>query len=127
MHICVVDDDLSVRRALGLLLRSAGFAVETFASAEAFLGSKHETRYDCLVLDVHLGGLSGFALQERLASAGRSIPIVFITAHDDPATRERARAEATAEYLRKPVDDQSLIGAIDRLVRGGPRPGEDAR
>ena len=116
MHICVVDDDVSVRRALGLLLRSAGFAVDTFASAEAFLGSGDETHYDCLVLDVHLGGLSGFALQERLAAAGRSKPVVFITAHDDPASWQRARAVRTAEYLRKPFDDQSLIDAIDRLV-----------
>jgi FixJ family two-component response regulator len=121
MQICVVDDDVSVRRALSLLLRSAGFAVETFASAEAFLGSKHETHYDCLVLDVHLGGLSGFALQEQLAAAGRSIPIVFITAHDDPATWKRARAVVTAEYLRKPFDDQSLIDAIGRLASRGLR------
>ena len=125
MHICVVDDDVSVRRALGLLLRSAGFAVETYASAEAFLGSKNETHYDCLVLDIHLGGLSGFALHERLAAAGRSIPTVFITAHDDPATWERARAVVTAEYLRKPFDDQSLIDAIGRLASRGLRT-EDA-
>jgi len=127
MHICVVDDDVSVRRALGLLLRSAGFAVETYASAEAFLGSKNETHYDCLVLDIHLGGLSGFALHERLAAAGRSIPTIFITAHDDPGTWARARAVETAEYLRKPFDDHSLIGAIDRLVSGGLRRGGDAR
>src|SRR6266545_3293934 len=100
LRICVVDDDEDVRRAVRRLLRAAGFIAETFASAEEFLESRDDTRADCLVLDVHLGGLSGVDLQQRLAASGSSIPVVFITAYDDMATHERARG--TMEYLRKP-------------------------
>ena len=74
LRICVVDDDEEVRRAVRRLLRAAGFIAETFVSAEEFLESRDRARPDCLVLDVHLGGLSGLDLQERLAASGRSIP-----------------------------------------------------
>ena len=73
----------------------------------------------CLVLDVHLGGLSGFELQERLSEAPVQIPIIFITAHDDPPTRERARRAGAVEYLRKPFDEHALIGAIDKALGRG--------
>ena len=116
LSVCVIDDDASVLRAVRRLLRAAGFAVRTFASAEDFLDSRDAPRPDCLVLDVHLGGVSGLGLQERLAASGRSIPIVFITAQDPPATRKRARAATAPECLRKPFDDESLIGAILRAT-----------
>lgn len=116
LNICVIDDDQDVLHAVRRLLRAAGFAAETYASAEEFLERGRQSRPDCLVLDVHLGRLSGFDLQERLAAAGRSIPIVFITAHDDPATRERAQRAWAAEYLCKPFEDQSLIGAIHTAI-----------
>ncbi len=108
----VIDDDASLLRALQRLLVAGGFTVEVFSSAEAFLESEHGTSADCLVLDVHLGGLSGFDLQERLVAAGTQIPVVFITAHDDAITRERARRTGAVAYLPKPFDDASLIGAI---------------
>jgi len=85
--VCVVDDDDSLLRALRRLLDATGFRVETFSSAEEFLGSEHRARADCLVLDVHLGGLSGLDLQERLATSGVRTPVVIITAHDDRRTR----------------------------------------
>ena len=114
--VCVVDDDDSLLRALRRLLDATGFRVETFSSAEQFLGSEHRGRADCLVLDVHLGGLSGLDLQERLATSGVNTPIVIITAHDDVSTRERARRAGAIEYLRKPFDDDSLIEAIHRAI-----------
>ena len=89
--VCIVDDDRSLLRALGRLLRTAGFTVEAFASAEEFLETKHRVPPRCLILDVRLGGMSGFQLHDLLLATGTPPPVVFITAHDDAATRERAR------------------------------------
>ena len=114
--IGIVDDDASILRALQRLLGAAGFAVQTFGSGEELLASGQLDRFHCLVLDVHLTGLSGFEVQERLAAARRAIPIIFITAHDDASTRERARRSAASQYLRKPFDEQSLIAAIETAV-----------
>src|SRR5258707_11970465 len=87
--ISVVDDDLSVRRALGRLVKVAGYSVETFTSAHEFLASSPSDRTACLVLDIHLNGMSGFDLAEHLMAERVAIPIIFITAHDDADTRER--------------------------------------
>jgi FixJ family two-component response regulator len=114
--IAVIDDDASVRRALQRLLRSAGFAVETFATAREFLDAGRSARTACLVLDIHLPGMSGFDLQEHLAVSGALIPIVLITAHDDATTRERASRAGVAAYLRKPFDQGELIEAISRTT-----------
>jgi len=114
--ISIVDDDLSVRRALRRLVQSAGYIVETFASACEFLASMPSDRTACLVLDIHLGGMSGFELQRRLAADRAAIPIIFITAHDDTATRERVRQSGGAAYLRKPFDKRALLDAIGRAV-----------
>ena len=114
--ISIVDDDLSVRRALRRLIQSEGYLVETFASAHDFLSSTPSSRSGCLVLDIHLGGMNGFELQERLASDRISIPIIFITAHDDPATRERIRESGAAGYLGKPFDPQALLDTIHRVA-----------
>ena len=114
--IGVVDDDDSILRALRRLLGSAGFGVSTFGSGEELLAWEHLTTIDCLVLDVQLGGLSGFELQERLGEALLRIPIIFITAHDDAPMRERASRAGAADYLRKPFDEQLLIGAIERAL-----------
>jgi FixJ family two-component response regulator len=114
-----VDDDLSVRRALRRLVGSAGHLVETFASAQEFLDAARWAAMGCLVLDVHMDGMSGFELQERLISDRCVVPIIFITAHDDTRTRERIRASGAAGYLGKPFDPQALLDAIHR-VAGSP-------
>ena len=114
--IGIVDDDASILRAVRRLLGAAGFSVRTFGSAEEFLASEHPERISCLVLDIHLNGLSGFELQDRLAESHITIPIVFITAHDDLPTRERARRGGGSEYLRKPFDEHSLIGTIGKVL-----------
>jgi FixJ family two-component response regulator len=114
--VCVVDDDASILRALQRLLRSGNYAVRTFTSAEAFLASEYRPLAGCLVLDVHLGGLSGIELQEHLAASGMRTPVVFITAHDDAITRERAHRAGAVDYLRKPFDDVALLDAVNRAI-----------
>jgi len=121
--ICIVDDDHSVRRALRRLILLAGFSAETFPSAEDFLTSPSLLQTACLVLDIHLnGGMTGFALQARLAADRVVIPIIFISAHDDVSLRERAAASGAAAYLRKPFNDELLLDAIrDALGADGTR------
>jgi FixJ family two-component response regulator len=116
--ISIVDDDLSVCRALRRLVQSAGYRVQTFTSASGFLDSSPPGRTACLVLDIHLNGVSGFDLQERLAANRTGIPIIFITAHDDAATRERVRRAGVAAYLPKPFDEQALLDAIRSAIDG---------
>jgi CheY-like chemotaxis protein len=78
--------------------------------------SEQRLRADCLVLDIRLDGMSGLELEEVLAAAGSTVPVVVMTAHDDPSTRERARRAGAVDYLRKPFDDELLIGAINRAI-----------
>jgi len=115
--ISIVDDDLSVRRALRRLLQSAGYSVETFASAGEFLGSSPVGRTACLVLDIRLEGMTGFDLHERLAADRAAIPTIFITAHDDAPTRERVQRAGVAAYLPKPFDQSALLAAIQKVVK----------
>lgn len=112
--IGVVDDDASILRALNRLLSAAGFTVKTFHSAEEFLALGQPQGIDCLLLDIHMGGLSGFELQERLTAQRIPMSVIFITAHDDAPTRERAQKSGAVAYVRKPFDEPSLIGAIEK-------------
>jgi FixJ family two-component response regulator len=111
--IGIVDDDASILRALKRLLSAAGFAVQTFASGEEFLAASAASELDCVLLDIHLPGMSGFEVQQRLAAAGRCIPTVFITAHHDMLTDEDSPRVNSSHYLRKPVDEETLLGAIN--------------
>ena len=110
--VYLVDDDESVRRALQRLLRSAGFEVKAFSSAEAFLQSENLDVRECIVLDIRMPGLTGFDVQEKLASKGIRIPVITVSAFDDAETRERARKLGAVAFFRKPVDGQALIDAI---------------
>src|SRR3954451_19919896 len=91
-YVAVVDDDKSVCRSFGRLLRAAGLQPITYPSAEAFLADAKHPQFDCLVLDVQLDGMSGIELAQRLKAEGGSAPFIFITAHDDPAARNEAKA-----------------------------------
>jgi FixJ family two-component response regulator len=113
--IAIVDDDPSVLRSLHRLIQLNGYTVESFASAEGFLDASTRCRPDCLVLDVHLNG-SGFELQARLAADGMKIPTIFITAHDDDATRRRIEESGAVAHFWKPVDGQALLDAIRRAI-----------
>jgi FixJ family two-component response regulator len=118
--VAVVEDDTAVRRSLSRLLRSAGFAVSAYASAEEFLARPAESAPDCLVLDIHLGGMSGLDLRAELLSRGVTAPVIFITALDDPATMDAISRAGAAACLLKPYEDTVLVGSIARAIR--PRP-----
>jgi FixJ family two-component response regulator len=122
--ISIVDDDLSVRRALGRLIQSSGYTVAAFASAHEFLESPVLAEVACLVLDISLDGMSGFDLQERLAVDQPSLPIIFITALDEATTRDRFKRSGVAA-LRKPFDEQTLLDAISRALDGVQPTGRD--
>ena len=113
--IAIVDDDASVRRSLHRLVQTAGYPVESFASAREFLEWLPRGRAACLVLDVHMHELSGFDLQERLA-----VPIIFITAHDDATTRTRIEKSGAAGHLQKPFEEQAVLDAIRSAVTATP-------
>src|SRR6185503_4965901 len=91
-NIIIVDDDPEMNLAIRRLLSAAGFQAEAFPSAEALLESKAAATAACLVLDVHLPGLSGFELRKRLQEGGNQQPVIFITAYDDPASETEAQA-----------------------------------
>ena len=110
--VYVVDDDESIRKALKRLLRSMGYHAVAFESAEDFMETTSCRGEGCLVLDIRLPGMTGLDLQEKLASSGVKYPVIFMTAHDNPQWQERAKKAGALAYLRKPFDEQSLLGAI---------------
>jgi len=118
--IGVVDDDESVRLAIRSLLHSLGFKVEMFASAEDLLGSARLDDIACLTIDVRLPGMSGLDLQRQLLAAKRELPMIFISAHDDPVARRQAVAAGALAFLRKPFSEKALIDAVrSGLARAG--------
>jgi FixJ family two-component response regulator len=112
--IAIVDDDSGTLDAIGLLLDAHGFGVRAFDSAEAFLERDAGDQVDCLVLDIHLGGVSGIDLQRRLVAAGSTLPVIFMTALDDAATRAHALRAGCVAYLQKPVHARQLMDAIHK-------------
>lgn len=114
--ISVVDDDESVRRSTRALLRSVGYNVKTFASAELFVASGALRETKCLVLDIRLPGIDGLELQLLLNKARSCVPIIFVTAHDDKGYRERAITAGAANFFRKPFGAQAFIAAIQAAV-----------
>ena len=117
--LALVDDDEDVRVALMRLASSAGFAVEAFASGEEFLRSVADHEPDCVVLDLHMPGMSGFDVQRALAVAHAAVPVVVITGHDVPESCERAMRLGAKAYLRKPVEDEALLSAIGAAIGAG--------
>jgi FixJ family two-component response regulator len=116
LWVGIVDDDASLRTALARALRGNGIRVETFSSAEDYLQRSVVGEPECIVLDVHLGGMSGFDLQDLLISEGRAPPIIFITAHDDLFSA-RARSNGSGGYLRKPFDTSALVALLRPHLR----------
>jgi FixJ family two-component response regulator len=114
--VFVVDDDQSVREAISSLLRSAGFQVNLFASAEEFLRFPEPTAPGCLILDIQLPELSGLALQRKLAILKNEIPIIFITGHGDIPMSVQALKAGAVEFLEKPFVDEELLNAVFRAV-----------
>src|SRR5713226_6209375 len=114
--VFVVDDDASLRDSLRDLIRSAGLDVQTFASAQEFLASPRPDGPSCLVLDVHLPGLSGLDLQQELARADAQIPIIFISGYGDIPMSVRAMKAGAIEFLTKPFRDEDLLDAIQQAI-----------
>jgi DNA-binding NtrC family response regulator len=132
--VFVIDDDSSIRQSLSNLLRSAGFNVETFASAQEFLAKERSHSPGCLVLDVQLPGLSGLDLQQELTKNNAAIPIIFITGHGDIPMTVRAMKAGAVEFLTKPFRDEDLLNAVEQAINCGRhvedfknKPGEEAR
>ncbi len=118
-RVAVVDDEAGIRRALTRLLRSAGLAVETFASGPEFLESLSGGRPDCVVLDISMPGMTGFEVQAALKDATLAVPVIFITALDDPGDHPRAMEAGAVAFLRKPFGDEQLLAAIRAAVQSG--------
>jgi len=110
--ISIVDDDESVREALKSLIDSVGFRAELFRSGKEFLNSAHVSETACLIADVRMPGMSGLELQDRLNAAHFSVPIVFISAHEDEDARARGLRGGAVAFLQKPFSEDSLLGAI---------------
>ncbi|MBC8165915.1 MAG: response regulator transcription factor, partial [Bryobacteraceae bacterium] len=114
--IAVVDDDPSVRRGLERLIRSVGWKVETFASAQEFLAQPRADAPCCLVLDLQLPGLSGLDLQKQMAEVGLETPIVFLTGHGSIPASVQAMKAGAVEFLTKPFDEQDLLRALQEAI-----------
>ena len=110
--VAIVDDEEPIRKALKRLMRAANLEAEGFASGAAFLDSLATRRPDCLILDLHMPGMSGLHVLQRLQQAGVRVPTIVITAYDEPETRSHCLAAGAAAYLRKPFEDRLLLDAV---------------
>ncbi len=115
--ILVVDDDASLRKALQRLIRSAGYASETYASAQAFLDGEKAGSPRCLILDVQMPGLSGLDLQSEMLDRDLFMPVIFLTGHGTIPMSVRAMKSGAVDFLTKPVDEARLFAAIETAVR----------
>jgi FixJ family two-component response regulator len=117
--VAIVDDDASVRRGVARLLRLAGYSVRAFTSAREFL-EQSQPSPACLVVDVRMPGQTGLDLQSALLAAGRDVPIVFITGHDDIPVAVRAMKAGAVDFLAKPFDEKDLLAAVAQAVSRRP-------
>ena len=116
LSVAVVDDDESLCRSLARLLRASGIQAVTYLSAEAFLDDSQRHQFDCLVLDVQLGGMSGIELNQRLAASDSTTPVIFLTAYDEPDMRGPALRTPCVAYLRKTDPAAAVLAAIRQAV-----------
>jgi FixJ family two-component response regulator len=121
--IAVVDDDPAVLRALGRLLRSRAFRIQTFESGQDFLAVLPHGLPECLIVDVQMPGMSGLELQQHLAGNGILIPTIMITAHGEAALRGPHEEAGLVAFLLKPVQENSLFAAINKAIGASPRSG----
>ncbi len=115
--VAVVDDEESVRRALARMLSASQLDVEVFASGQEFLDSLRTHLPDCLILDYRMPGLTGREVQRQLALVQVHLPIIVVTAHDQPALREQCLADGAVAYLAKPLQRERLVGLINDAIR----------
>ena len=120
--IAIVDDDESVCRAIKRLVRSLAMDAEIFTSGQQFLDlleAMPSFRPDCLILDVQMPGLNGLHVQDALAMKASTIPVIFITAHDELGVRDKALSSGAVAFLRKPFNDELLIKTLDEALKRG--------
>jgi FixJ family two-component response regulator len=115
--VAIVDDEESVRKALGRLVRSAGYEAAVFSSGAEFLQSLTQREPRCVVLDLRMPRVTGFDVQQGIKQAGARVPVIIITGDDTADSRERALRDGARAYLRKPVDDAMLLEAIQGAMR----------
>jgi len=115
--VFVVDDEESVRKALSRLLAASGMKVATFASGDGFLAAATLRAPDCVVLDLHMPGLTGLDVLLKLNQSGLDVPAIVITAHDEPQSRAQCLEAGAIEYLCKPIDAAALLDAIARVTQ----------
>ncbi|MEY9586334.1 response regulator transcription factor [Sinorhizobium fredii] len=115
-RVAVVEDNRSMRKSIERLLNAHGLKTEGYASAEVFLNHATATEIDCIVIDIHLDGMSGIALRHGLKTTHSRLPVIFITAIDDDALEAEARGAGCVAYLHKPFAAASLIHAIDKAL-----------
>jgi FixJ family two-component response regulator len=116
--IAIVDDDQSVRAAMGSIVRSLGYKVELFAAAEAFLASPRLRDTHCLIVDVQMPGMSGLDLQDELRTRQAAIPVIFITAFPEEHIQRRAEAGGAKGFFGKPVDGHAIIRCLEATLQG---------
>jgi FixJ family two-component response regulator len=114
--ISIIDDDESVREATKSLVRSLGYKAAVYASAEEYLQSDRTGDSSCLITDLHMPGMSGADLQDRLIADGRQIPMIFVTAYYEEKVRDRVLDAGAYGFLRKPFNDESLIECLDKAL-----------
>ena len=118
--VAIVDDEEGIRKALGRLLRASGIETQGYANGQEFLTATAEYRPDCVVLDLHMPGMSGLQVLRKLKTTGQLWRVVVITAHDEPETREQCLNAGACAYLRKPLEDRLLLNAISAAMRSHP-------
>jgi FixJ family two-component response regulator len=121
-YIAIVDDDESVRRSLGRLLQQAGFHPIEFASAEDFLGDSLRSNFDCLLVDIRLDAMTGIELHQKLVADGSHVPVIYITAFDDPSARAEAMRAGCAGFFRKTDSAGEIVEAIRRAIANHGKP-----
>ena len=124
IRIAIVDDEAAVRKALWRLLSASNLGAETFSSGQAFLGSLTSERPDCVVLDLHMPGLSGLDVLQRMSSAGVTLPTIVITGYDEPDAEMKCMAAGASAYLRKPLDDKTLLATVASALAAENSPGK---
>lgn len=116
LRVAILDDDQSVRTAIGRLLKTSKMEVDAFATSIELFNAIERNRPSCIVLDLQMPGMDGVDVMRFLAECGIDIPTIVITAHDEPATRNRCLGAGAAAYLRKPLDADELLKTIDDVV-----------
>jgi FixJ family two-component response regulator len=114
--VCIVDDDASVRSGVGNLLKAVGYSTMTFSSGEAFLASPVVDAALCVLLDVRMQGMQGLEVQRQLNAGHKDIPVVFMSAHGDEDTVERAMQHGAVGFLRKPFEEELLLDSIELAI-----------